>query len=269
MYLDLAEIDQVLSLSRLWSRKKASPARFNRADYFQFVNPAPQEDQSPAAYSVASTAEENPSLPGDINDLDLAVRNAVNHSLNFYPVGPIRLLTNLRYFGYCINPISCYYCFSGDDDSDTEQLQAILIEVTNTPWGEKTHYVLDLRNYSPRDQIDFKKLMHVSPFMAMDMDYQWSGKVPGALLQYSLTNIPHGLSADVPTQRKIMFAAGVNFKRTEITRKSLNKIIYRYPFMTLKVALGIYWQALRLTLKKVSFVPHPNSGIKVGKHDPN
>lgn len=270
MYLDLTEIDQVLSLSRLWSRKNGSPARFVRSDYFNYQQPAVQTSDLPELPADTTDKKVNAPIAEDVLDLDQSVRKAINHSLKFYPDGPIRLLTNLRYFGYCINPISCYYCFSGTepDEGAEEQLQALLIEVTNTPWGEKTHYALDLRNHAFNDEIDFQKALHVSPFMEMDMNYQWRGKVPGALLQYSLTNITRDLPSDNTDNGKRIFDAGVKFRRTEITGQSLNRIIVRHPFMTMKVALGIYWQALRLTLKKVPFVPHPNVVIKVGKHDP-
>ena len=53
--------------------------------------------------------------------------------------GPIRLLTHLRYFGHCFNPVSFYYCFN---DSD-EKVEAIMAEVTNTPWKERYAYVIE------------------------------------------------------------------------------------------------------------------------------
>ena len=51
--------------------------------------------------------------------------------------GPIRLLTQLRTFGHCFNPVSFYYCFTPQ-----EQLDAVVAEVTSTPWGERHAYVL-------------------------------------------------------------------------------------------------------------------------------
>jgi DUF1365 family protein len=55
------------------------------------------------------------------------------------PAGPVRLLTNLRYFGHCFNPVSFYYCF----DEPGERVEAVVAEVTNTPWGERHAYVLE------------------------------------------------------------------------------------------------------------------------------
>ncbi len=238
MYLDLAEIDQVLSLSKFWSYRRLSPARFKRSDFFQIMPDSPSETDH-------------------VTSLDQAVRRAVENELNFYPDGPVRLLTNLRYFGYLINPISCYYCFS--NEQKTEKLQALLIEVTNTPWGQKTHYVLDLRDYSPDETIEFTKCMHVSPFMPMDMMYRWRGKIPGGKLQYSLSNYPLAGNVTESAGSKV-FDAGVNFNRIELTTKNLNRVIYRYPFMTMQVAFAIYWQALKLSLKGMTFLPHPDKG---------
>ena len=69
-----------------------------------------------------------------------------NSQLGFRPAGPVRILTHLRYLGYCFNPISIYYCFG----ADRPPLEAIVAEVHNTPWGEEYVRALDVRT-SPRD----------------------------------------------------------------------------------------------------------------------
>ena len=90
-----------------------------------------------------------------------AVRDTVERETGIRPAGPIRLLTNLRSLGLCFNPVSFYYCF----DAAGQQLQAVLAEVTNTPWGERQAYVI------AGEAGRFQKLMHVSPFMPMDQAY--------------------------------------------------------------------------------------------------
>jgi len=242
-YLDLDEMDTVFSLSRWWSSHlKYWPAFFNRADYFTHPN--------------------NPSLP-----LIDSVRTAVQDELGFSPSGPIRLLTNLRYFGYLTNPISIYYCF----DAGGKDLQALLLEVTNTPWGERQHYVLDCRdgtglgNCKPGTEIEFGKTMHVSPFIPMNMRYRWSGNVPGDTLAYRLCNWQYSEN-DLCEQKqpekydsnKLYFSAGVNFSRQAMTSKNMRMVLIRFPLMTVKVISAIYWQALRLRFKGIRFLPHPD-----------
>ena len=179
--------------------------------------------------------------------LKQAVYDQVENATGVRPDGPVRVLTNLRYFGYLINPITCYYVF---DNSNV--LQHIVAEVTNTPWGEATCYVIPCRTLPLRNQPSgehtFPKQMHVSPFMPMDMDYHWRSSTPGERLNINLQNWQAGRQA---------FNASLSLQRREASQGNLNRILLRHPCMTAKTALGIYWQAIRLFVKKVPFVAHP------------
>src|SRR5512137_317176 len=96
LYLDLAELDQVFAGRWLWSVERPNWASFRRRDHLRQPGP-----------------------------LDEAVRDEVKRQLGFRPVGPVRILTHLRYLGYCFNPISIYYCHGADGTN----LEAIVAEV--------------------------------------------------------------------------------------------------------------------------------------------
>jgi DUF1365 family protein len=141
--------------------------------------------------------------------------------------GPIRLLTHLRYFGYCMNPVSFYYCF--DEAGDT--LQNIVAEITNTPWGERHQYVLraeaggaDAANRLKR--FDFAKQFHVSPFMPMDMQYRWTLGVPSRRLFVNMRNFKGAAQ---------MFDATLSLRGAPVTRWGLLVTLASYPFMTVRV----------------------------------
>ena len=229
VYLDLAERPGVFDLHPLWSARGPAPAWFRRADYL-----GPTE------------------LP-----LDEAVRRKVEAGTGRRPAGPIRMLAHLRYFGYCMNPVTFYYCFDRDDRA----LEFIVAEINNTPWDERHAYVLDA-TAAPAGhgvhRFGFDKAFHVSPFLPMDMDYDWRFSVPGEALHVHMENFRNGERA---------FDATLELQREPITSASLTRALVAYPFMTMKVVAMIYWQALKLWLRRTPFFDHPPGGTRTAPTD--
>jgi DUF1365 family protein len=227
MYLDLAELPELFDGHALWSARRAAPAWFRRRDYLG--DPAVSLEQS--------------------------VRELVAERTATSPQGPIRLLTQLRYFGYCINPVSFYFCF----DATERHLSAVVADVTNTPWRESHSYVLPAAPPTgpmpdPLTGEGIPKLLHVSPFMAMENTYSWHVGVPGPELALEIQ--AHGPErAQGP-----LFDAQLQLVRREISHASLARVLARYPLMTLRVAGGIYAHAARLKLKGAPYFAHPGAG---------
>ena len=274
MFLDLDEIDDIMALNPLWRSGSTgfALARFLRSDYF-----------------AADTA-----LDDSAQDLKESVTRAFRSELNENIVR-VCLLTNMRYFGYLVNPVSFYFGYRRDGS-----LAGILAEITNTPWGERHHYTLNTEgtlntlstlntegklNSGPgihpqrvhsnsgtqRYEYRFKKNFHVSPFNPMDMQYRWVLNDPDDELLIHMdtltststntnantTNTSNKESAGANLQRD--FDATMRLSRKEITPRSLSAVLIRFPFMTLKVLWGIYWNALKLWVRGSRFYDHPGS----------
>lgn len=221
-YLDLAELETVFRGRWLWSTRWPGLAWFRRQDHFG-----------------------DPQIP-----LDAYVRDLAERQTGRRPQGPIRLLTHLRYFGYCINPISIYYCFKPGG----EELDFLVAEVTNTPWGEKIGYVLDVAGQTGGNQrAEFPKAMHVSPFMPMDLRYGWHSTPPGSHLAVHL---------DVLKGPSRMLDATLSLRRQPLDGRAMAGVLARFPFMTLKVVAAIYWEAVRLLWKRIPIFSHPPASGK-------
>lgn len=226
VYLDLAELPGLFDGSWLWSARRWAPARFRRNDYLG-----------------------DPSVP-----LDSAVRDLVAERTGSRPAGPIRLLTHLRYFGYCFNPVSLYYCFSEGNTAP----EAIVADVSNTPWGERHAYVLtEPDEVSANDswKCRFGKAMHVSPFLGMDMEYRCVFGYPGKTLTVHMEDW---------RQDEPVLDATLTLRKKTITAASRFSQLVRFPLMTQRVIAAIYWQALLIRLRGVRYHAHPGFGNSAG-----
>ncbi len=212
LYFDLAELPRALAQHPLWSASRPAPGRIRRRDLLG--NPA-----------VA---------------LDTAVRDEAACQTGRRPEGPIRLLTTPRTYGHAFNPVSFYYCFAPGG----EEVEAVVAEVTNTPWGERHAYVMDPSGGGS------EKAFHVSPFMDMDHRYRWQLSAPGETLAISI-------ASDRAGQR--VFDAAMRLERAPLDRAALTRVLLRYPAAGLVTLARIYGQALALKRKGAPSFPHPGA----------
>jgi DUF1365 family protein len=220
-YLDLDEIPSLLGGRLL--RPGPGTLRFRRRDY---LGPA--------------------SLP-----LDVAVRDRVAELCGRRPGGPVRVLTQLRSFGLCFNPVSFYYCF---EPGPNGELHSVLAEVTNTPWGERYSYLLaEGAPGSPVRRGRFAKELHVSPFMGMDHVYDARASRPGPTLSVHIESHRDGRPA---------FDATLAMARQPFTRAAVARMTARHPVATVRVLTLIYGHALGLKLRGARVHPHPRAAVR-------
>ena len=215
--LDLDELPELFDGHPLYSARRPAPARIRREDHMG-----------------------DPARP-----LADCVHDLVQERTGVRPAGPVRLLTTLRTLGHDFNPVSFYYCYG----EGGEAVEAVVAQVTNTPWGESHAYVLGRAGSETVMRDSMEKVFHVSPFIGMDGRYDWRVTEPDARLLVHIDERGDDGSR--------VFDATLSLHRHEITRARLNRIMARFPAMSLRVATLIYWNALKLKLKGAPYFPHP------------
>lgn len=217
--LDLAELPSLVAPGGLIANNKFSGRSFLRSDH----------------------------LFNDSQSLETEIREIVFQQAGIHPKGPIRLLTQLRYFGTYFSPINLFYIY----DEQDEHIEYIVAEVNNTPWQERHCYLLWEGNGTVGlDELRFShpKQFHVSPFMEMDLEYRWRLSKPDAHLSVQLANFEDS---------KELFSARMELKRRVLDRQQLRRMTFRYPLMSLQIITAIYYQALKLWWKQCPVYYHP------------
>lgn len=159
--------------------------------------------------------------------------------------GEIVLVTLPRVLGYVFNPVSFWFCLDRDGG-----LRTVLSEVNNT-FGDSHSYISfhdDQRVITQNDILEARKVMHVSPFMHVKGRYTF---------RFVCNNDRIGAWIDYYDGDDLLLTTSVAGKRCDLDASGLLRAFWRYPLVTLKVIFLIHYQALRLWLKGVAYVPRP------------
>ena len=212
-YLDVDALPDSLDDLPGWSGRRPAPVHFRACDFL--------------------TGQDRPLGPG--------VRALVESRLGRRPTGPIFLLAHLRTFGWIFNPLAVYYCW----DEAGCALDAIVLEVTNTPWAERQWYVFDAKTGS---EATTPKAMYVSPFLPMDLDYRVSWTTPGPGLDLSIA---------VTRDGRPLLRAEMTLRRAALDRRGSLRLLARHPLAPLRGSAEIYRKALKLWMDHAPFYRHP------------
>ncbi len=229
--LDLDELPQAIDSLALLSRWRVAPASYCRTDH---LGPADQP-------------------------LSAAVRALVRERTGMVLHGPVRLLTQLRYCGYYFSPLNLYYCM----DREGQRVDAVVAEVSNTPWRQRHYYVLwegNRRGSGAELSFSHPKDFHVSPFIGMAAEYRWRLSAPGRTLSASIA---------VDDGEGPFFAARMAMVRRPLSDRQLGRLLLRYPLMTARTMGAIYFQALKLWLQQCPLHPHPDRNAAARQQAPN
>jgi len=213
-FVDLDELDALLAIHPRWTAERGDLVSFRRRDYL-------------------------PDRQGSLKD---AVHDLVEERLGWRPAGPVAMLAHLRTWGWLFNPIALFYCF----EPKSGGVEALVAEVTNTPWHERHVYVVGAPG---RHRLH--KALHVSPFLGMDMDYVLAYTEPKDSLRLTMRSVRGG---------ETLFDAALRLRRREVDRRALGRLAWN-PLATARVSAAIYRQALSLWRAGAPFVRHPDRAL--------
>lgn len=177
---------------------------------------------------------------------DLKLKNRV--LAKFYECGinldkdtKIFLLGQVSNFGTYFSPLNLFLIYNSDN-----YLIYILAEVSNTPWNERHYYILNQDDKI----ITHEKQFHVSPFFSMNQSYTWDFTILANNIYFKI---------DIIEQNQKVFTASFNSSLITLENAAQGRVFFKTPFNGLKIIIGIYFEALRLVVKKLKFYKHPVS----------
>lgn len=218
-WLDLDELEAIPAQGWLWSRSHFAACSYRRKDY----------------------------LTGP-EDLRQAVYQKLQQLGFTEPVAKVCMLSPLANWGYYFSPLTLYYCFD-----QSQQLIALLAEVSNTPWNERHYYLVPVDPQlasAEKSHYQHDKAFHVSPFNPMDMQYHWTVLANSDQLQLSITNFK--------AEQKV-FSAWFDLAIQPLKLTQLKSLLIRRPWQNVQVMTRIYWHAVKLLVKAVPVYGHPKS----------
>ncbi len=197
----------------------------NRFNIFSFYNKdhGKKNDQDPEKWLLEILAQNN-------------IKNIEN----------IVLLSHPRILGYVFNPVSFWFCLNKD-----QELMAVLAEVNNTFKESHNYLIYDEKNKKIDNQTKYiaKKEFHVSPFMKRKGHYEFR-------FDFSQNNIFVAIDFFNDKNEKILLTS-LSGKRQDLTSKTLLFNFFKFPFLTFKIIFLIHYQAIKLILKKIKYIPKP------------
>ncbi len=210
----LDELNDATRCTKLFGTKWFNPVRFYEKDYIQ-------------------------SEPGTLKQ---RIHTKVQNLGGQWDGTKVLMIAQCRCLGIYFSPINFYYCF---DKNNTCNL--MLAEVSNTPWNERHYYLVDMDPQKQGDKNITEKAFHVSPFMEMNMNYRWHVTKPNKKAYVNIQNI------DNETNNKV-FEANMKLEKQPLSSLPIIKSWMSLPFTVIKIVTLIYWQALKIFLKRIPFV---------------
>ncbi|WP_299568186.1 DUF1365 domain-containing protein [uncultured Shewanella sp.] len=233
MAINLDEISQLEKVSRLFGMSKWSLLKFNPQDYLNSL--ASQFEEQ-----AVEQLETDNSILSPASALKQRVMWTIKQLGAKFDCDEVIFAGQIRHFGFYFSPVNFYFCYQAG------QPIYMLAEVSNTPWDQRHCYLVDIQDTQTTD-----KVFHVSPFLNLDMHYQWKIVPPSKRLNVTIQNRDD--------DNKKLFDASLHLQRKPFSSANVRQMLTAFPVMTMKIMWGIYWQAFKLFVKKIPFVAHPQT----------